>query len=141
MLPRIKLRNPTVPIEIRRHNEAEGPSLLHIYTKPDSQSTTPSSSSASSSSSSSSSTLDTQSPAHTLDIRDLQESQILEALVKTLGAEELAPTEQDEAEMKILAERKERSDADRVLMRETLLRQRREAEMLKLARGEAMRAA
>lgn len=64
------------------------------------------------------------------------ESEILEALVEKTGAQEIKPTEEELAEMKEIAEFKERSEADRVQVRERLLKERREAELLKLARGE-----
>ena len=64
------------------------------------------------------------------------ESEILEALVAKTGAQEIQPTEEELAEMREIAEFKERSEADRVQVRERLLKERREAELLKLARGE-----
>ena len=70
-------------------------------------------------------------------MRDQSESEILEALVEKIGAVEIKPTEEELAEMKEIEEFKERSEADRVLVREKLLKERREAELLKLARGEA----
>lgn len=48
----------------------------------------------------------------------------------------LRPTEREEEELREIAEFKERSEKDRVLMRETLMKERREAELLRLARGE-----
>jgi large subunit ribosomal protein MRP49 len=79
---------------------------------------------------------DTSKPTYTIDIRDQSESEILEALVQKTGAQQLEPTEQELAEMKEIEEFKERSEADRVQVRERLLKERREAELLKLARGE-----
>jgi len=70
-------------------------------------------------------------------MRDQSESEILEALVEKIGAVEIKPTEEELAEMKEIEEFKERSEADRVLVREKLIKERREAELLKLARGEA----
>ena len=64
------------------------------------------------------------------------ESEILEALVARTGAQAIEPTEQELAEMQEIAEAKERSEADRVQVREYVMKQRREEEMLKLARGE-----
>ena len=57
--------------------------------------------------------------------------------MEKIGAVEIKPTEEELAEMKEIEEFKERSEADRVLVREKLLKERREAELLKLARGEA----
>lgn len=42
--------------------------------------------------------------------------------------------------MQEVAEQKERSDKDRVLRRDSLLKERRDAEMMKLARGEGTEA-
>jgi large subunit ribosomal protein MRP49 len=69
-------------------------------------------------------------------MRDQMEKEILEAFVAKTGAQELKPTEQELAEMRELEDQKVRSEADRVLVREKLLKERREAELLKLARGE-----
>jgi large subunit ribosomal protein MRP49 len=142
MLPRIKYRNPSIPITIARHTDPNGPSLLHIYTKPVTPLQTPPSNPSThappSATPNAQTTLvpDTSAPTHTLNIRDQQESEILEALVKQTGATEIQPTEQETQEMAELAEFKERSEKDRVFVREGLLRERREAELLKVARGE-----
>ena len=141
MLPRIKYRNPSIPISINRHNDTDGPSLLHIYTKsvaPQQAPSSPSTTAPPSATPNAQTTLvpDTSPPTHTINIRDQQESEILEALVKTIGATEIAPTEQEKLEMQEMMEAKERSEKDRVEVREKLLKERREQEMLKLARGE-----
>ncbi|KAH9875446.1 hypothetical protein J1614_004938, partial [Plenodomus biglobosus] len=136
MLPRLKYRNPSIPMEVNRHNQAEGPSVLHIYTHAQPASTTPA---APSTDTTATTTTTTQAPTYTLDIRNLQESEILEALVKTLpGCEDVQPNAEEKEKMRELEEQAERSEVDRVLMRETLLKERREAAMLKLARGEAV---
>lgn len=140
MLPRIKFRNPTVPIEILRHNDPAGPSLLHVYTNSNLQSTPATTAQQPPSTQPNSPTPDAPSPTYTLDIRDQQESEILEALVKAVGARELEPTQEDKLDMQEVAEQKERSDKDRVLRRDSLLKERRDAEMMKLARGEGTEA-
>ncbi|KAH8710080.1 CI-B8 domain-containing protein [Phaeosphaeriaceae sp. PMI808] len=119
MLPRIKYRNPSIPIAIERHSEPTGPSLLHIYTH-----------------ASSSPAAADQAPTHTIDIRDQEEAQILDALVKAVGATPIAPTPQEEVESQEIAEFKVRSEKDRVQVRDKLLKERREQELLKVARGE-----
>ncbi|KAF1943098.1 hypothetical protein EJ02DRAFT_453621 [Clathrospora elynae] len=147
MLPRIKYRNPSIPIEISRHNSADGPSLLHIYTSTKTQPTADSTNSpiaqqpdtsppSGTPNARNTLTPDTSKPTHTINIRDQLESEILDALVAKTGAEEIKPTEQELAEMREIAEFKDRSEADRVQVRERLLKERREAELLKLARGE-----
>jgi large subunit ribosomal protein MRP49 len=134
MLPRIKYRNPSVPISISRHNDPDGPSLLHVYTRTANLST----SAPPSATPNPQTTLvpDTSPPTHSLNIRDQEESQILEMLVKTIGATEIQMTEQEKQEMAEMKEFKERSEKDRVEVREKLLKERREQELLKLARGE-----
>lgn len=140
MLPRIKYRNPSVPIEIKRHSNPKGPALLNIYTathssKPVSQSSpdTPPSGTPNPRE-----TLvpDTATPAHSVDIRMMPESEILAQLTSRTGATELKPTEQEEQELQEIKEFKIRSEQDRVDVREKLLKERREQELLKLARGE-----
>ncbi|KAH7090757.1 CI-B8 domain-containing protein [Paraphoma chrysanthemicola] len=144
MLPRIKYRNPTIPISISRHTDADGPSLLHIYTTSPTPQQAPTTSSVSNQAPSSSATPnpqttlvpDTSPPTHTLNIRDINESEILDMLVKTIGATQLEMTEQEKAEMQEMKEQNERSEKDRVQVREYLTKERREQELLKLARGE-----
>ncbi|KAI4666620.1 uncharacterized protein J4E79_002659 [Alternaria viburni] len=148
MLPRMKYRNPAIPMEVARHNDPEGPSLLHIFTATKTQPSAGSTNSPTTQQSDASppsatpnprNTLvpDTSKPTFSIDMRDQSESEILEALVEKIGAVEIKPTEEELAEMKEIEEFKERSEADRVLVREKLLKERREAELLKLARGEA----
>jgi large subunit ribosomal protein MRP49 len=144
MLPRIKYRNPSIPISITRHTDPDGPSLLHIYTRASQpkeiQNPTPPNPSAPNSSATPNpqTTLvpDTSPPTHTLNIRDQQESEILEALCKTVKVQVVEPSEEEKEEMRELEAFKERSEKDRVEVREKLVKERREQELLKLARGE-----
>jgi large subunit ribosomal protein MRP49 len=69
-------------------------------------------------------------------MRDQSPADILEALVAKTGAQVLQPTEQELQEMREIEEANERSEQDRVLVREKLVKERREAELLKMARGE-----
>jgi large subunit ribosomal protein MRP49 len=127
---------------ISRHNDPQGPSLLHIYTRQPTPLQTPTSPAETTAPPSATpnpqTTLvpDTSPPTHTLNIRDMEQSEILDALIKTIDVEVIRPTEQEEAEMRDFAEQNERSEADRVLVREKLTKERREQELLKLARGE-----
>jgi large subunit ribosomal protein MRP49 len=120
MLPRIKYRNPSVPISIARHNDPDGPSLLHIYMR----------------SSTAAPDADSAPPTHTLNIRDQQDSQILDALVKTVGATPIETTPLERQEIADLKELRDRGERDRVEVREKLIKERRELELLKIARGE-----
>lgn len=155
MLPRIKYRNPSIPIAIDRHTTPDGPALLHIWTKatpntPDGSSntsipslhTTPSTSTTPPSGTPNTRNTqvpDATPPTHTINIRDQVHSEILDALLATLPESEvLRPTPEEEQQMLELEEFKERSEADRVMVKEKLLKERREAELLKLARGETV---
>jgi large subunit ribosomal protein MRP49 len=131
MLPRIKYRNPTIPMQINRHTDPASPSVLHIFTTPASSQPSSSPETSAPSAPEASST-----PTFTIDIRDKEESEILRLLVEKIGATELQPTEQELQEMAELKEQKERSDKDRQEVLEKLIKVRREAELLRLARGE-----
>ncbi|ORY18834.1 hypothetical protein BCR34DRAFT_553577 [Clohesyomyces aquaticus] len=132
MLPRIKYRNPIVPIEVSRHTDPAGPCKLYIYTEPAQATTT----SAPSSPTPSSSTTATAKPTHDIDIRMIAESQILAELIRVTKAEVIEATEQEKEEVREIEEFKERSEADRQLVREKFVAGRREEELLRLARGE-----
>jgi large subunit ribosomal protein MRP49 len=151
MLPRIKYRNPIVPIEVKRHNSPTGPALLHIYTSTSSKPTAPASDisvsdTASTPPSSTPNARDTlvpttATPAHTVDIKDTNELEILAQLVSRTGATEIKATEEEEAEMNEIKEFNVRREKDRVEVREKLVKERREEELLRLARGEVTGAA
>lgn len=153
MLPRLKYRNPSIPIQISRHTSPDGPALLHIFTKstsntPDgssntsvpSLSTTPSTANTPPSGTPNArNTLvpDATAPTYSIDIRDQAPSEILGALLAKLPESVVVKaTPEEEQQMAEMAEFKERSEADRVLVREKLMKERREAELLRLARGE-----
>ncbi|KAL1605320.1 hypothetical protein SLS60_004868 [Paraconiothyrium brasiliense] len=144
ILPRIKYRNPTVPISVIRHDDPTGPAYLHIYTSPKSSASqtmnTPSTGNAPPEPNNSS-TPDTSKPTHTVDIKTLHESEILEALVEKTGAVLVQTPPEEAQEMSEIEEFKERSEKDRVEVREKLMKVRREEELLRLARGEVPNAA
>lgn len=71
----------------------------------------------------------------------IHESEILAQLVSRTGAEELKATEEEEAELRDIEEFKARSEKDRVDVRDKLVKERREQELLRLARGEVAAAA
>ncbi|KAJ4355930.1 uncharacterized protein N0V89_003955 [Didymosphaeria variabile] len=144
MLPRIKYRNPALPISITRHDDPAGPAYLHIYTSPKSSASqtmnTPGTGNATPEPNNIL-TPDTSTPTHTVDIKALHESEILEALVEKTGAVVLQTPPEEAQEMAEIEEFKERSDIDRVEVREKLMKVRREEELLRLARGEVPNAA
>jgi large subunit ribosomal protein MRP49 len=146
MLPRIKYRNPALPIEISRYKENGSP-ILEIYThlkpsttSPEAPSNAPSN--APSTSPNSPPTEDAPAPhtsakpTYTIDLRIVQESEILAQLIARTGATVLKATPEEIEELAEIEEFKERSEKDRVEVREKLAAKRREEEMLKLARGE-----
>ncbi|KAF2639160.1 hypothetical protein P280DRAFT_491070 [Massarina eburnea CBS 473.64] len=128
MLPKIKYRNPTIPIEISRHKEPDGPSLLHIFT-----STVPSTKPPTH--------LPTLTPSgpptHSIDVKSLSESAILEKLIEATGAKAIETTPEQQQQMEEIKEFKERSEKDREMVREKLMKERREQALLKMARGDA----
>jgi len=141
MLPRIKYRNPTIPIAIHRHADAEGPSLLHIYTSAQPSSTSPGATSTTTPPSATPNPQDTltpdaTAPTYTIDIKMKQESEILDLLIQKTGATPIQATPQELEEQNEIAEFKMKSEKDRVEVRDKLTRVRREEELLRLARGE-----
>lgn len=153
MLPRLKYRNPSIPMTVTRHTSPDGPSLLHVYTKslpntPDGSANTsiPSLHTQSSTAATPPSATpnaratlvpDATPPTHSINMRDAQPGEILDALLAKLPESTVVRATPEEEmqieEMKVMAER---SEADRVLVKEMLTRERREAELLRLARGE-----
>ena len=141
MLPKIKYHNPSVPIQISRHEDKNGPSVLQIYTKasnpsappPSDVSTTPSSAP----NAQTTPTPDTSSPTHTIDIKMLNESAILDQLIEKTQATIIESTKEELEQMEDFAQQRERSEKSRVEVRDRLMKKRREQQLLKLARGEA----
>lgn len=141
ILPRIKYRNPALPISVTRHDDPAGPAYLHIFTTPQtasspSQTTNTPGTAKASPTPNNSLTPDTSAPTHTIEIKTLHEHEILEELVKATGANELKTPPEEAQEMAELAEQEERSERDRVEVREKLMKVRREEELLRMARGE-----
>ncbi|KAL5412465.1 hypothetical protein PMIN03_004237 [Paraphaeosphaeria minitans] len=132
ILPRIKYRNPTLPISVIRHADPAGPAYLSIYTS----TPTPQTSTTPPPSTTTTTEAVNDTPTHTIEIKDLHESEILEALVEKTGALVLRTPPEEAVEMAEIEEFKERAEVDRVEVREKLMKVRREEELLKLARGE-----
>ncbi|KAF2749004.1 hypothetical protein M011DRAFT_466132 [Sporormia fimetaria CBS 119925] len=144
MLPRIKYRNPSVSVQITRHSDPSGPSKLHIYTSSDNKTAEQPTTLAPKSATPNrrdTFTPDTTPPTYTVEIRDLHESEILAHLVSKTKAEEIEPSAEEVAEMEEIKEFKVRSAADRALVKEKFTKERREQELLRLARGEVTAAA
>lgn len=65
--------------------------------------------------------------------------EILDALLAKLPESEVVrPTAEEELQMEEFKEFREKSEADRVMVRERLLKERKEEELLRLARGETI---
>lgn len=147
MLPRIKYRNPSIPIQVSRHDDAEGPCLLHLYTA--STSSQPATSATSTSTPPSGTpnvrntlTPDTTPPTHTIDMRAKTESEILDLLLQKVPDAKVVPaTSKELEEMEEIRAARVVQEQDRIRERDRLMRERREAELLRLARGEISAAA
>lgn len=67
----------------------------------------------------------------------MQDSEILAALLRTVpGSKQLEPSPEEEEEMAEMRVLREQGERDRVMVRERLTKERKEAELLKIARGE-----
>lgn len=66
----------------------------------------------------------------------MPESEILNQLLVRTQATEIEATEEERQELEEIKEFKARSEKDRVEVREKLTKERREQELLRLARGE-----
>lgn len=110
---------------------------MYIYTKSSTPNTTSTSTSASSTPAARDALApETAEPAHTVDIRMVHESEILAQLVSRTNAQELEPTEEEKLELAEMEESKARSEVDRQIVKERFLKERKEQELLRLARGE-----
>jgi large subunit ribosomal protein MRP49 len=136
MLPRIKYRNPALPIEISRHKENLGPSILEIYSLSPSTASPEGSSNPPSASPLPTPDSTSEKPTHTIDLRMVQESEILAQVIARTGATVLKATPEEKEELAEIEAFKERSEKDRIEVRDKLAAKRREEEMLRLARGE-----
>lgn len=141
MLPRIKYRNPSLPISVTRHDDPNGPAYLHIYTSATASRSAPQAANTPGSANASPTaantlTPETSAPTHTVDIKTLDESEILEALMEKTGAVQLQPPPEEVQEMAEIEEFKQRAEKDRAEVREKLMKVRREEELLRMARGE-----
>jgi len=133
ILPRVKYRNPAIPMQVTRHLDPLGPAYLHIFT-----SKTPATSVGISASSSGT---HEAKPTHTIDIKTLTDSEILEKLIEKTGAEMIQATLEELTELQEITEFKIKAEKDRVEVREKLEAQRREEELLRLARGDVLASA
>ncbi|KAF2808936.1 uncharacterized protein BDZ99DRAFT_42610 [Mytilinidion resinicola] len=129
ILPRLKYRNPAIPMTVSRHDTAEGPSVMTVtFTTP-----TPA---AGSSTDATPVELEARPPLK-IDMRNRVESEILQELIKATGGTEVAPTEVELEEKRELEEEAEKSARDRERSLAVRRERKREEEMLKAARGVA----
>ncbi len=138
-LPRLKYWNPAIPMIVNRTTDQSGPAAMTIYLrKPDGAAST------AASHLSSSTVGQSKAPepaadeeAIAIDMKHRPSDAILADLLATTGAVPVAPTPQEEEEMREVEERQARGDVDRVVMRRHLEEQRREEARLAQARNEA----
>ncbi|CAK7273105.1 hypothetical protein SEPCBS119000_005475 [Sporothrix epigloea] len=72
-----------------------------------------------------------------IDMKGLHSDEILKEVLSKTGASTVSPTAQEEADMRDIKERTERSNVDREVMARFLFAQRREAAILAQAKSEA----
>lgn len=133
MLPRLKYRNPALPITVDRKAAQSDPAVMTITFKGPAPSTrTPAETSPSSSSSPS----DSANRVVTIQMKYKSDSEILQQLYEATGAKQIEPTEVEAEELRDLAEKKQRGREDSERMAEVNRQRRREAEMLAAARGQ-----
>ncbi|PVI05934.1 hypothetical protein DM02DRAFT_610279 [Periconia macrospinosa] len=140
MLPRMKYRNPAVPMEISRHEQPDGPSLLHIFTaankSPPAPNKTAPAPPASSPNPANTLTPDTTTPTHSINIQGMTELAILEQLVQKTGAQPLEMTPEETQEWDEVHGFHSRSEKDRQETRARFLNERHEKQMMRIARGQ-----
>lgn len=134
ILPRLKYRNPAVPITVDRKAAQTDPAVMTIiFGEAGTNATTSTSNAAATSAPSGASSNDR---VVTIQMKHKSESEILQQLYDATGAQELEPTELEREELRELEERKERSKKDSERMIEVNRQRKREAQMLAAARGE-----
>ncbi|KAK3683594.1 CI-B8 domain-containing protein [Podospora appendiculata] len=137
-LPRLKFWNPSVPMIVNRTENQHGSSTLSLYFREGgtgaTEFTMPSSSTKGHAKA--------PEPVEgervvTIDMKNRRSEMILKDFMDKTGAVPVAPTPQEEAELKDLAELHKRSEIDREIGRKLQEARRREAAMLAQARTEA----
>jgi len=128
-LPRLKYRNPAIPMTVTRHDDANGPSIMTItFTAPQP---------AASSVTDATAVPAAAKPPAKIDMKNKVESEILQELMKLAGGTEVAPTEVELEEKRELEEAAERSQRDRERSLAVRRERKKEEEMLRQARGVA----
>lgn len=146
-MPRLKYWNPAVPMIVNRSDKQEGPATMSIYFRQPVEETTSTSSTSSSTTSSATSapkktvlsglstlplaqqprsSVSGEFPAPpagegehvvTIDMKNVHSDRILEAFLAKTGARLVRPTADEEVEMRQVAERVEKGDADRIIVK------------------------
>ncbi|KAJ9661257.1 hypothetical protein H2201_006616 [Coniosporium apollinis] len=123
---------PAIPMTVSRTTDQSGPATLTIHfgsaaeTSPEAGSTIPTDSTTTSSGAA--------DRVVTIDMKNKQDSEILQELLKATKATELGPTEEDQEAIRELEEQRERSARDSEMSREVNAKRKREAEALAQAR-------
>lgn len=140
-LPRLKYHNPAVSMTVNRRIDQEGPATLTVFFAPP-----PSTTSASSSPDVLSSTIATNSSLSThhpvereesIDVKHIRDSEIYSLLMGLAKATPVAPTAEEEAELRQLKEDLEKSKQDSIIGAKYREKLKEEKALLDLARGAA----
>ena len=121
-LPRLKYHNPAVSMTVNRNTDQQGPATLTIFFASPVDSVSPADSSV-------------NERTEVLDMKHKHESEILSQLMKITGAEQVAPTEEEELELRQIEEENAKSEKTRRMMAAVVEERRREAELLAQAKA------
>ncbi|KAH8435385.1 mitochondrial 54S ribosomal protein mL61 [Aspergillus melleus] len=136
-LPRLKYHNPAIPMTVRRTDEQDGPAALTIYFAEQA-------SNAASLAASQINDKHAPAPSETeksaiLDVKNLDYQQIWKKVQMMTGAQEIAATAEEEAEVRKFEQWRQQSDKDRVRMAGLRQAKKDQERMLQEARGEVER--
>jgi len=164
-MPRLKYWNPAVPMIVNRSDKQEGPATMSIYFRQPVEETTNTPTSSSSSTSTPTpkrtalsglstlplaqqprSSVSGEFPAPpagdgehvvTIDMKNVHSDRILEAFLAKTGAKLVRPTADEEVEMRQVEERKEKGDADRIIVKAFEDEKRKKQAMIEKIKQEA----
>ncbi|KAI9038162.1 mitochondrial 54S ribosomal protein mL61 [Aspergillus affinis] len=136
-LPRLKFHNPAIPMTVRRTDEQDGPAALTIYFAE--QVSKAASLTASQINDKHAPALSETEKSAVLDVKDLDYKQIWNKVKTMTGAQEIAATAEEEAEVRKFEEMRQQGDKDRVRMAALRQAKKDQERMLQEARGEVER--
>ncbi|KAH8888186.1 hypothetical protein GQ53DRAFT_749108 [Thozetella sp. PMI_491] len=136
-LPRLKFWNPSIPMIVNRRRGTPGPATMTLYFRKEGGAATVATPTQQTPSS-----FEGASPAPapvegertvTIDMKQMHSGVILKEFLEKTGAVPVAPTPQDEAEVRQMEDLKQRSPVDRARVKKTLDQQRAELAFMKAA--------